>query len=94
LTQRGPSGRVIKVYIVSKNRTYMLRTRTTLKRALGLPEILFTIEKRGTLFIFKGRGWGHGVGYSQWGSAYFGKKEGFKEILGFYYPETYIKKMW
>ncbi len=45
--QRGPSGRVIKVYIVSKNRTYMLRTRTTLKRALRLPEILFTIGEKG-----------------------------------------------
>jgi len=92
--QRGPSGRIIKVYVISKSRTYMLRTRTTLKRALRLPEILFTIEKKDTMFIFKGRGWGHGVGYSQWGSAYLGKTKDFKEILGFYYPKTYIKKMW
>ncbi len=92
--QRGPSGRIIKVHIISKNGTYIFRTRTTLKRALRLPEILFTIEKKGPLFIFKGRGWGHGVGYSQWGSAYLGKTKGFKEILGFYYPKTYIKRMW
>ena len=40
-------------------------------------------------FVFKGRGYGHGVGLSQWG-AWQAAKEGkdFRFILGFYYPGT------
>ena len=40
-------------------------------------------------FVFTGRGWGHGVGMSQWG-AWEAAREGvtFDEILAFYYPGT------
>ncbi len=40
-------------------------------------------------FIFTGRGWGHGVGMSQWG-AWEAAREGvtFDKILAFYYPGT------
>ena len=39
--------------------------------------------------VFEGFGWGHGVGFCQWG-AYFMAKAGYKydEILKFYYPGT------
>ncbi|MCT8137947.1 SpoIID/LytB domain-containing protein [Anaerobacillus sp. CMMVII] len=46
------------------------------------------------IYIVKGRGYGHGVGMSQWGAqkmAERGKK--YQEILQFYYPGTRIKKM-
>ncbi len=92
--QIGPSGRIIKIRVFSRYGIQILRTRTTLKRALNLPEILFKIRRRGDLYIFDGRGWGHGVGYSQWGSAYMGKERSYKEILLFYYPHTQIKKLW
>ena len=40
-------------------------------------------------FVFTGRGWGHGVGMSQWG-AWEAAREGvtFDQILAFYYPGT------
>jgi SpoIID/LytB domain protein len=40
-------------------------------------------------FVFKGRGYGHGVGLSQWGS-WAAARDGkdFRWILGFYYPGT------
>jgi peptidoglycan hydrolase-like amidase len=40
-------------------------------------------------FVFKGRGYGHGVGMSQWG-AWAAAREGrsYEEILAFYYPGT------
>jgi stage II sporulation protein D len=44
-------------------------------------------------FVFSGRGWGHGVGLSQWGAkamAENGMKCG--EILGHYFPGTKISK--
>ncbi len=93
--KKGPSGRIVKIRIISSTIDKVYRTRTTLGRALKLPEILFSIEKIGDKIIFKGKGWGHGVGYSQWGSAEMGKKGyNFKKILKFYYPTTTIKKMW
>ncbi|MDR1133917.1 MAG: SpoIID/LytB domain-containing protein [Synergistaceae bacterium] len=45
------------------------------------------------VFVFAGRGWGHGVGLSQWGAkamADNGMKYG--EILGHYFPGTKISK--
>ncbi len=93
-TQIGPSGRIIKVRLISKSGQYVFRTRTTLKRALRLPDILLSIKRRGNKFIFEGRGFGHGVGYSQWGAAFLGKFENYKKILEFYYPGTEVKKLW
>lgn len=45
------------------------------------------------VFIFKGRGWGHGVGMSQWG-AYHMAQRGYtyREILDFYYQQTEVIK--
>ena len=71
-----------------------MRTRTTLARALGLPDILFTIRKNGNgnSFTFEGGGFGHGVGMSQWGAkamADAGKTA--PEILAFYYDEVRLE---
>jgi len=45
-------------------------------------------------FVFTGRGWGHGMGMSQWG-AWQAAREGveFDEILAFYYPGTALETM-
>jgi len=45
------------------------------------------------VFIFEGRGWGHGVGMSQWG-AYHMSQLGYsyQEILSFYYNKTLLSK--
>ena len=91
---KGPSGRIIKIRIVADSGTKTVRTRTTLRRALKLPEILLEIKKENGNFIFDGRGWGHGVGYSQWGSAILGKKTSYDKILAFYYPTASLIKKW
>jgi len=71
---------------------------TDFRRFLGyndLPSTLFTIHQRNRgEIIFKGRGWGHGVGMCQWGArgmALLGYN--YREILKFYYPGTEIKKL-
>lgn len=45
-------------------------------------------------FVFTGRGWGHGVGMSQWG-AWQAAREGvtFDRILAFYYPGTKLESV-
>jgi len=93
--ERGPSGRVVKVRLVlADGHNKVLRNRTTLRRALNLPEILYDIRREGDQFIFKGHGWGHGVGYSQWGAAILGKTKGYREILAFYYNTAKPHKLW
>jgi stage II sporulation protein D len=46
------------------------------------------------VFIFNGRGWGHGVGMSQWG-AYHMAQRGYtyQEILDFYYERTKLAQV-
>ncbi|HAS87759.1 MAG TPA: SpoIID/LytB domain-containing protein [Desulfovibrio sp.] len=94
--EKGPSGRIVKVRIKYKSGFRDLRTRTTLgsSRVLKLPDILLRIDKKGDYYTFKGRGWGHGVGYSQWGAAELGKTKKYDHILEFYYPGSSIKQLW
>jgi len=45
----------------------------------------------GTVFLLDGRGWGHGVGMSQWGAEGYARHGyGYKKILAHYYPHTHI----
>ncbi|WP_338667918.1 SpoIID/LytB domain-containing protein [Pseudodesulfovibrio methanolicus] len=92
----GPSGRLVKVRLLHARGSTVLRTRTTLasSRVLVLPEVLMGIERQGDKYIFKGRGHGHGVGYSQWGAAELGKSWDYGRILSFYYPGTAMKTNW
>lgn len=43
------------------------------------------------MFLLDGRGWGHGVGMSQWGAEGYARHGfGYRQILGHYYPHTHI----
>lgn len=45
----------------------------------------------GTKYTMKGRGYGHGVGMSQWGASRMGEQgKNYKEIIQFYFPGTTI----
>ncbi|HHY17388.1 MAG TPA: SpoIID/LytB domain-containing protein [Firmicutes bacterium] len=46
-------------------------------------------------FVFQGRGWGHGVGLSQWGAKAMAEQGAdFRQILIHYYPGTNIEQWW
>ncbi len=89
--ERGVSGRVARLEATgTKGKAVIEGFR--LRRALGLPETLFDMEKQhaadGTLsrVIFSGRGWGHGVGLCQhgaYGMALRGQR--YDQILLHYY---------
>jgi len=68
---------------------------TELRRALGykeLPSTDFSIKKTDTEIIFDGKGYGHGVGLSQWGALEMAKEgRNYREILEHFYPGTTIK---
>jgi stage II sporulation protein D len=60
---------------------------TTILAALALP----AAGSAGTVFLLDGRGWGHGVGMSQWGAEGYARHGfGYRQILGHYYPNTHI----
>src|SRR4051794_6304609 len=45
----------------------------------------------GTVFLLNGRGWGHGVGMSQWGAEGYARHGyDYKRILAHYYPTTHV----
>jgi len=45
-------------------------------------------------FVFKGKGWGHGVGLCQYGAKYLGELGySYHEILGYYFPGSQIVEL-
>ncbi|MFT4416838.1 SpoIID/LytB domain-containing protein [Fredinandcohnia humi] len=50
-----------------------------------------SLEDTGSEYIMKGKGYGHGVGMSQWGASIMGDKgKTYREIIEFYFPGTSI----
>lgn len=49
------------------------------------------VATAGTVFLLDGRGWGHGVGMSQWGAEGYARHGySYKRILAHYYPHTQL----
>jgi stage II sporulation protein D len=91
VTARSPSGRVIGLAAVSRTGRLKEIRGFEVRRALDLPETLFSMNVRTTpdgerRVHFLGRGWGHGVGLCQNG-AYGLARSGmeFEQILEHYY---------
>lgn len=88
--------RVIEVTIIHNNGTVKLSGNDF--RMLFPPQKLkstfFTAKRDGKSLIISGRGWGHGVGMSQWGAKGRGEK-GIKydAILNYYYKDIKFKKI-
>ncbi|WP_455756452.1 SpoIID/LytB domain-containing protein [Sulfurimonas sp.] len=91
----GESGRVLEINVKAQNGEKTLRTYSTVRRAAKLKDILFAVKRVGNSFVFNGGGFGHGVGYSQWGGQKMAK-DGYKydEILKFYYANAILKELW
>ena len=94
---RGVSGRVIKLQINQKNdKKPIVLIKDDIRRIFSfLPSNLFTINKlNDNLWLFKGGGFGHGVGLSQSGAIEMAEL-GFtyEQILNHYYQGTKIKKI-
>lgn len=65
------------------------------RKSLGwktLPSTYFNLSHSQNVMIFKGKGYGHGVGLCQWGALQMAKEGmNYKEILAFFYPGTVIQ---
>ena len=57
-----------------------------LRKVLDLRSTLFTVSAVGNSFQIAGKGFGHGIGLSQWGARYLAQQgTNYRQILGHYY---------
>ena len=65
---------------------------TALRKALGLRSACFTLTYQSGAFVITTRGYGHGVGMSQWGAKALAEQGcAYTEILAHYYPGTQLR---
>lgn len=93
-----PSGRVKTVLVKTDDSEKYTITGEDLRKAIGqtiIKSTLFEIDRSGGKFFFTGRGYGHGVGMSQWGAKGMAEDGySYKEILYHYYPGTDLARAW
>lgn len=83
-----PRGRVSSIRLQGTQGTRTL-TGTQLRQALGLRSTLFSIAIQGDTIRIDGRGFGHGIGMSQWGARGLALQGySYSQILGHYYQGT------
>ncbi|AFY65312.1 SpoIID/LytB domain-containing protein [Geitlerinema sp. PCC 7407] len=93
-----PEGRMVSVRVRGTGGERTL-SGSALRQALGLKSTRFSVAAgsdrtkaaSGSVFVFRGGGWGHGIGMSQWG-AYNLAKQGkdYQTILSHYYQNTLL----
>ncbi len=94
--RRSSSGRVLNVRLIGTSTRTITGSqfRSVVTSAFGsrtLRSTNFTAERRGNRYVFEGRGFGHGVGMSQYGArAQAQQGRSYNDILQFYFAGTSI----
>ncbi len=94
-----PTGRLKTVRIQGEQGSRTVSA-TKVRQALDLRSTLFSVVPQGgtkasnTTFVFQGRGFGHGIGMSQYGALGMAKQgQSYQQILGYYYQNTALAQM-
>ncbi len=88
--KRTPRGRVVRMRVIGDRGTKTL-TGDQLRKILDLRSTLFNIDFNGNNLEINGKGFGHGVGLSQWGSHYLAQTgTNYRQILSHYYQRVKI----
>ncbi|MGF1540364.1 MAG: SpoIID/LytB domain-containing protein [Pleurocapsa sp.] len=91
--QMTPYGRVVTLKAIGDRGTTTLEGKT-LRKALNLRSTLFRISTDGNNLYIRGRGFGHGLGLSQWGAYYLAKQGiNYHQILTHYYQNTQLTQI-
>ncbi len=95
---RGPSGRISLLKILGSKRSMTVGKELEIRRWLSRSHLYssaFLVTVEAGQFVFRGAGWGHGVGLCQIGAAIMATK-GFsaEEILKHYYRGIQIRKIY
>ena len=88
-----PRGRVVEMKVTGDRGTANLSGKD-IRKALKLRSTLFRMSTDGKNLNVKGRGFGHGLGLSQWG-AYYLAQQGvdYNRILAHYYQNANLSKL-
>jgi stage II sporulation protein D len=88
-----PRGRVVEMRLEG-DRGARVVSGNELRRILGLRSTLFSIAIQGSTVQISGRGFGHGVGLSQWGAHNLAQQGyDYRHILGHYYRGTQLSQI-
>lgn len=86
--QTTPQGRIVKLKVVGDRATQTISGKQ-FRKALDLRSTLFQVNATRQGFVISGRGFGHGVGLSQWGAYYLAQQgANYRQILGHYYQNV------
>ncbi|ATW26993.1 SpoIID/LytB domain-containing protein [Candidatus Formimonas warabiya] len=94
ITEKGPSGRAVKVKINN-----VTLSAPALRLALGNDEMRSTLIDKFAIengqLVIHGKGYGHGVGMSQWGARALAEKgRSAQEIVKYWFKGVELKKVW
>jgi stage II sporulation protein D len=88
-----PNGRVITMLIKGDRGTRRI-SGNDLRNALGLRSTLFVVNPTADGFQLQGRGYGHGLGLSQWGAHNLAERGvKYQQILAHYYQNATLTQM-
>ena len=88
-----PRGRVITMKITGDRGTAMVSGKK-LRKTLDLRSTLFRVSTDGNNLHIKGRGFGHGLGLSQWGAYYLAQQGvNYHQILAHYYQSANLSEI-
>lgn len=91
--QTTPHGRAMTLNLVGDGGTRSIDG-DDVRTALNLPSTLFSITANSGSFVVSGRGFGHGVGMSQWGALTLAESGySYSQILGYYYQNTTLSQV-
>lgn len=80
-----------KVMTAENFRMKTINGSTTFSSEKSLPSTFFTVKRKGNIFLFEGKGYGHGVGLCQWGAKKMAEQgKTYREILKYYFPQLCI----
>ena len=84
---------MVSLKVVGTRRSKQVRG-AQLRKALNLRSTLFSVYPQNGKFVISGRGYGHGLGLSQWGSQYLAEQGvDYQRILSHYYQTAQISLM-
>jgi len=90
--ERGGSGRITRLRVTGTKGTLVIGKELIIRKFLSESHLYsswFDVAFEGGEVVFRGHGWGHGVGLCQIGAAVMAASgKDYREILSFYYPGT------
>lgn len=94
VAHKDKAGVVHKITIKTQRELFSMKAREVYKLFKGIKSYCFSILKKGKTITVEGKGYGHHMGMCQWGAREMVRLgSSHRDILEFYYPETYFMKL-